>query len=553
VRGQGSGALATRRRKALATLFSCLVAVDLGLWVLALAASEPDAVVGGHRVVNSFGLLSAAMTRVDKAYGYPISELQAAGQGDDPDKCFFLRAPTGVFTHYVTCGGAFFDHYCSKDCGQGDPEVDFVLAVPFKLTKGKAGWEGEISGKPVAWVGSAVKTGLRLWRPDGNHGRLVDLGHGTLEALVTSTWPTWLVAGAIALFPVPVAMAVVGAMWSNSPRREKVDQVALAKQAWQSLARVAFAPPLEPPRPVLVTPGAALPAARARAVTAGEAAPSWATIAGEPEVPGADEAVEQEVTPASDPYDQPAPPPPQPEGRKVFVRLLGPPEAEGWAEPPTRQKTTELLVYLALHKERPVGTEKLRTALWPYQPGKPDVSPGTVHQELSRLRRCLGAEHFPEAKGGYQLAESVETDWGHFQALAEAATALPEDKGTEVLKEALALVRGQPFEGAGKGYGWAFDEVLVAKIEMAVAKAAHLASARCLALGRLDEAEWAVAQALRAGPGDEQVWEDKLAVAAARGGWAALDRAFHDAERACGPQPPGTVLFDAYQRLRDGR
>ena len=237
----------------------------------------------------------------------------------------------------------------------------------------------------------------------------------------------------------------------------------------------------------------------------------------------------------------------------MLVRVLGPPQAEGWAEPPTRQKTTELLVYLALHRERPVSTEKLRAALWPYQPGKPDVSPGTVHQELSRLRRCLGAEHFPEAKGGYQLAESVETDWERFQAFCEAATALPEEKSTEVLKEALALVRGQPFEGAGKGYGWAFDEVLVATIEMAVAKAAHLASARCLAFGRLDEAEWAVAQALRAGPGDEQVWEDKLAVAAARGGWAALDRAFKDAERACGPQPPGTVLFDAYQRLRDGR
>ena len=534
----------------LATLFACLVAVDLGLLALALAASEPDAVVGGHRVVNSFGLLSAAMARVDKAYGFPISELQAAGQGDDPDKCFFLRSPTGVFTHYVTCGGAFFDRYCSQDCGQGDPEVDFVLAVPFKLAKGGAGWEAEVSGKPVAWVGSAVKTGLQLWRPDGDHGKLVDLGHGTLEALVTWTWPTWLVAGVIAFFPVPIAMVVVGAMWSNSPRREGVDQAALARQAWQSLARLALAPPLEPPRPVLLGPGAALPSAPAKEASTGGMSLSWGTVARAQ--PGTEEAGEAPVTPASGPHGQPAPPP-QPEGRKVLVRVLGPPEAEGWAEPPIRQKTTELLVYLALHGERPVSTEKLRTALWPYQPGKPDVSPGTVHQELSRLRRCLGAEHLPEAKGGYRLAESIETDWGRFQALTEAATALPEDKGTEVLKEALALVRGQPFEGAGKGYGWAFDEVLVAKIEMAVAKAAHLASARCLAFGRLDEAEWAVAQALRAGPGDEQVWEDKLAVAAARGGWAALDRAFKDAERACGPQPPGTVLFDTYQRLRDGR
>jgi hypothetical protein len=296
--------------------------------------------------------------------------------------------------------------------------------------------EGGISGKPVAWVGSAVKTGLRLSRPDGNHGRLVDLGHGTLEALVTSTWPTWLVAGAIALFPVPIAMAVVGAMWSNSPRRETVDQAALARQAWQSLARLALAPPLEPPRPVLLGPGAALPSAPEKAVSASEASLSWASVA---EAPGAEWAVEGQMTPTNGPHGQPAPPP-QPEGRKVLVRVLGPPEAEGWAEPPNRQKTTELLVYLALHGERPVSTDKLRTALWPYQPGKPDVSPGTVHQELSRLRRCLGAEHLPEAKGGYRLAESVGTDWGRFQALAEAATALPEDKGTEVLKEALLRI-----------------------------------------------------------------------------------------------------------------
>ena len=47
VSGRGSAALATRRRKVLATLFCCLVAVDLGLWALALAASEPDAVAEG--------------------------------------------------------------------------------------------------------------------------------------------------------------------------------------------------------------------------------------------------------------------------------------------------------------------------------------------------------------------------------------------------------------------------------------------------------------------------------------------------------------------------
>ncbi|MGH9104348.1 MAG: hypothetical protein ACRDZX_00650 [Acidimicrobiales bacterium] len=66
-----------------------------------------------------------------------------AGTGpDNPDECFFLRTPSGVFTHYLTCGGAFFDGYCEPNCGGAD-EVDFVLAVAFKLAKEDKGWEGE--------------------------------------------------------------------------------------------------------------------------------------------------------------------------------------------------------------------------------------------------------------------------------------------------------------------------------------------------------------------------------------------------------------------------
>ena len=166
----------------------------------------------------------------------------------------------------------------------------------------------------------------------------------------------------------------------------------------------------------------------------------------------------------------------------MTVRVLGPLEVTGWAEPPTRGKTTELLVYLATHPGRPVPAERLRTSVWPYDPERADVALATVHQEISRLRRCLGTERFPEAKGGYQLAESVVCDWARFEALVEASRALPELPGTDVLAEALALVRGEPFQDVGaKSYSWAFEEVLVARIEAAVADAAHLMAQRCLA------------------------------------------------------------------------
>jgi DNA-binding SARP family transcriptional activator len=235
----------------------------------------------------------------------------------------------------------------------------------------------------------------------------------------------------------------------------------------------------------------------------------------------------------------------------VVVRVLGPLEVTGWAEPPTRGKVTELLVYLATHPGRPVPAERLRTSVWPYDPERADVALATVHQEISRLRRCLGPQRFPEARGGYQLAESVVCDWARFEALVEAARALPELPGTDVLAEALALVRGEPFQDVGaKSYSWAFEEVLVARIEAAVSDAAHLMAQRCLGAGRLIDANWAVRQGLLANPRDEMMHTDALALAAAGEGRAGLDRAWREVQRVMGPQDQRSALLATYQRLR---
>ncbi|MDA8300816.1 MAG: winged helix-turn-helix domain-containing protein [Actinomycetota bacterium] len=412
---------------------------------------------------------------------------------------------------------------------------------------------GVLAGPPFkAAHAPEVEFGYELWRPDGADGKLVPInGRGLGTTFSSAVVGASVQQDSALLGWLMLLCAGAAGLWLLQSRRRSARQVprTLAASAWQSLGALAFAPPLEPPTVALVSPraGLAAPSTARPQPAEGHPAQEQAVLPGQPLAPAAEEATKEGALAGGGKLVA------QVKAPRVFVRVLGPDEVEEWAVPPTRQKTTELLVYLALHRDRPIGTDRLRTALWPYQPGRPDVSADTVHQELSRLRRCLGAEHFPESKGGYQLGEGVETDWQRFQALAEAAATLGEERSIELLKEALALVRGQPFEGAGKGYSWAFDEVLVAKIEMAVAKAAHLMSARCLNLGRLDEAVWAVRQGLLAGPGDEQVWEDALAVAAARGGWSALDRTWREAERATGPQPPGTPLYEAYKRLRDGR
>ncbi|MGH9086970.1 MAG: hypothetical protein ACRDYZ_02505 [Acidimicrobiales bacterium] len=47
------------------------------------------------------------------------------------------------------------------------------------------------------------------------------------------------------------------------------------------------------------------------------------------------------------------------------VRVLGPAEVVGWRFPPDRQVVTELCCYRALHGERPMVGDTIRSTLWP--------------------------------------------------------------------------------------------------------------------------------------------------------------------------------------------
>jgi hypothetical protein len=248
----------------------------------------------------------------------------------------------------------------------------------------------------------------------------------------------------------------------------------------------------------------------------------------------------------------PAEPEAVPEAETVLeprALVLGPLGVEGWAEPPARAKTTELAVYLALHSGRPVTAEHLRTVGWPYDPVRGDVALATVHQEVSRVRRCLGAQHLPEAKGGYQVV-GVTSDWAEFQALVEVSRHVDAPESTAYLRRALFLIRGAPFaEVAAKSYGWAFEEIIVAEMEAAIARAAHEMVERCLLAGEQSEAAWALRQGLLGCPKDVLLREDQLAVAATEGS-AGVERAWRDVEKVLGPQGADSRLGEALKRAR---
>lgn len=141
-------------------------------------------------------------------------------------------------------------------------------------------------------------------------------------------------------------------------------------------------------------------------------------------------------------------------------------------------------------------------------------------------------------------------DWSRFEALAEAARAVPDEVAISFLAEALGLVRGQPFQDVpAKSYGWAWDELLVPHMEAAIGHAAHNLAKLYLAVPDSERAAWAVRQGLLAVPKDEQLLGDLLQAGAADGK-AALDRAWRVVKSTLGAEAGAGPLLAKYNELR---
>ena len=520
-------------RLLLGSVLVILLALDVFLAALDSVSTYPDAFVDGHAVSNSSALLAQALNIVDKAYGQPISFLGAADDDPSdsvPDECFFLRSPSGTFESEVSCGGALLASGCSQGCGG---ELDFLLVVPFRVVKTTVGYVGQLSARPVALEGKHVVSGDRFWRPDeGYDGTVTNYGNGSLSTrsqLSLGTRP--YVTGGIAAGATVIAVLVLVSLM-KSPRRPRQLarlQLVAADQAWSDLGRLAVAAPVVPPSPVLVT-------APPRPRKAPEL-PRATILEDEPQALAVPPKLE-----AGSPSISTSP----------RVDVMGPVRYAGWAEVPSRARLVELAAYLATHRDRPVPAERLRTVLWPYDPAQGDVALARVHEQVSRLRRCLGPDQLPDAAGGYQLAGTVACDWAEFEALVEAGRTVPGAESMGFLQRALALVRGQPFQDVpAKAYSWAWDELLVPHMEAVISDVAHELSVRCLAGGRHGDATRAVRQGLLALPKDERLLGDGLEASAAGEGRAGLDRAWHVVQGALGPEAGSSPLFATYKVLRD--
>ncbi len=209
----------------------------------------------------------------------------------------------------------------------------------------------------------------------------------------------------------------------------------------------------------------------------------------------------------------------------VLVRVLGPVEVSGAATSlDHRPRVSELVVYLAFHSDGCVG-EAIASALWPDR----RVSAQTVANRLSEARQALGetadgAPRLRRVSGRHVLASDVGTDWSVFERLT-GLRSTPED-----WTQALALVRGRPFEGLPQG-DWTVLEGLSSMMQSRIVDIACRLASHLVEQSDPSNAEWAVRRGLSAAPWDERLYRMLMVVQHAAGNRAGVELALRSLAR----------------------
>lgn len=214
----------------------------------------------------------------------------------------------------------------------------------------------------------------------------------------------------------------------------------------------------------------------------------------------------------------------------LLIRVLGPVEvigADGELEASRLRTATELTVWLALHPHH--DRHALREAMWPGQ----DVGHKTVNQLVSRTRRWLGngpdgVPYLPvipaTADARYSLTDAAHCDWHLFRNWVDAGTKDSSGDGTDILRQALGLVRGQPFAGVAP-YRYVWAEHLTQEMISTIVDASQLLAERYLIAGNTRGALWAATKGLEAAPEAEQLYRQLFQAHHATGDLDALRRA----------------------------
>jgi hypothetical protein len=193
---------------------------------------------------------------------------------------------------------------------------------------------------------------------------------------------------------------------------------------------------------------------------------------------------------------------------RLLIEVLGVPSVRD--RPRLRRRELAIVVYVAC-MSRPVTQDDVQEAIWGGEP----VSEKTVSNLVGHCRATLGDwDGLPilgrVTNGTMRLADGVKTDHQLFEALTTRAGDVASSQARPLLHQALDLIGGPPFNA--DGYEWAHTSQLVAGVEARIERATLDLVALELDGGQLNDARRAAAQGLRALPGNEVLYRERIRI-----------------------------------------
>lgn len=257
---------------------------------------------------------------------------------------------------------------------------------------------------------------------------------------------------------------------------------------------------------------------------------------GTPTTPGA-------VIPPEPASQPPAVTPKEPTPTRLSVDVLGPLVISPTLASPS-EPIRAIVAYLALHDERPISLDEIQTALWPVtNDSAVDIKRSSMGNYMTDTRKYIGVAHFPSAAGqpGYRLVD-VDCDWQHFQGLVKQSASRPPGESRNLRRQALGLVRGQPFTGdTSRYFTWAFSMTVVYEMVSRVVETAHELSRDFVLAGDLTSAEAALHQGFLIDPSSTTLWEDLTDIVLESTDPSLLTRHWQAAEVALGSDAVATL------------
>jgi LysM repeat protein len=245
-------------------------------------------------------------------------------------------------------------------------------------------------------------------------------------------------------------------------------------------------------------------------------------------------------------------------GWELMVRLFGPVQVvdhDGRRVSFERSKTTELVAWLATHRDRSTRANA-RTALWEH-----DVRNATFANVVSEARRAMARLVEPPAGEEWVGRTLTEVLPLHPRVTSDAdvlARALSESRGQSP-QRAIAMLRGPvesvaglPFEGTS--YLWPDGEGITSNLILLATSAAAELAAQCLAIGDTEGVFAATARGLRVLPGHEELIGLRMRAHARAGDHAAVRQEWNSYERVVNGDPwsdgePSPKLVDLRKEL----